>query len=275
MVPSWVAARVDADEWEPITGGYTKTPKWRARRRDGTTVFVKAGELRPLAVELVVYRHVLAPFVPVVHDLWEDDERAVLVLEDLSRAQWPPPYPDDVGPLFAALDAMAAVPAPELSPLTQPELSSWARIEQDAQSLLSLGVCTEPWLTDALPALRAGEAAVPVAGSQLVHNDIWTDNLCFTERGVVFVDWAEARTGNAEIDVAFALLSLQVAGARAPEIENAARLAAFVTGIVATEAIKPPPSWSHSGTTLREDQLADLRVALPWTAGLLGLPPPF
>jgi phosphotransferase family enzyme len=275
MVPSWVAARVDADEWEPITGGYTKTPKWRARRRDGTTVFVKAGQLRSLEAELVVYREVCAPFVPVVHDLWDDAERVVLVLEDLSRAEWPPPYPEDVGPLFTALNAAAALPAPELPPLSDRELSSWGQIAKDPEPLLALGVCTERWLTRALPLLASAEAAVPATGKQLVHNDIWTDNLCFTDRGVVLVDWAQARMGNARIDVAFALLSLQVAGARVPELEDAAALAAFVTGIVATESIKPPPSWSHSGAALREDQLADLRIALPWTAGLLGLPPPF
>jgi hypothetical protein len=82
------------------------------------------------------------------------------------------------------------------------------------------------------------------------------------------------RIGNAEIDLAFALLTLQVGGVATPPVKKAPALAAFVTGIVAVEAPAPLPSWTPEGSTLREDQLADLRVALPWTAELLGLPPP-
>jgi phosphotransferase family enzyme len=270
MVPSWVEACVDADEWEPLGGGYTRAAKWLARLRDGTKVFVKSAEAR----ELLVYQHVRGPFLPSVFDLYTENDRVLLVLEDLSDAHWPPPYPDDLSPLFAALEAVAAAPTPPLRPLEEPPVRPWVRFQRDPGPLLSLGVCSEAWLNAALPVLVDAAADVPVVGEQLVHNDIWADNLCFADRGAVFVDWSEARIGNAEIDLAFALLTLQIGGVATPPVEEAPALAAFVTGIVAVEASSPLPSWTPAGSTLRQDQLADLRVALPWTAALLGLPPP-
>ena len=115
---------------------------------------------------------------------------------------------------------------------------------------------------------------MPLAGNRLVHYDIWADNMCFTERGAVLVDWAEARIGNPAIDLAFALLSLRLRGAVAPAVEGEAALAALVTGVVAGEASRPAPAWERPGSTLREDQRGDLQVALPWAAEQLGLPPP-
>jgi hypothetical protein len=280
MVPAWVAATVHAEHWEPVGGGYTRAPKWRAPLRNGGTVFVKAAEeeelvLRPLLAEMLVYESVRGPFLPVVHELHAEHGRAVIVLEDLRDAQWPPPYPEDVQPLFAALDAVAASsPPPCLRRLSARPEGAWQRFALDPGRLLALGLCSPDWLERALPLLSEAEARVPAAGDELVHFDVWADNLCYTERGAVLVDWAEARIGNAAIDVAFALLTLRVAGVVPPRVDDEPALAAFVTGVVATEASAPPPPWAHPGSKLREDQLADLRVALPWAAAALGLPPP-
>jgi Ser/Thr protein kinase RdoA (MazF antagonist) len=280
VVPAWVAERVRADEWRPIGGGYTRAPKWWARRHDGTSVFVKAAEddelaLRPLRTEIAVLEAVEGAFLPRLHDAYVGEGRALLVLEDLSGAAWPPPFRSDVRPLFDALDAVAAARPPallrRLEPLPEPR---WRRIEREPQPLLALGVCSDRWLADALPLLIEAESRVPLPGESLVHYDVWSDNLCFADRGAVLVDWAEARIGNGAIDVAFALLSLHVEGAAAPAVEDEAGLAAFVTGVVATEAAAPPPAWAVSGSTLRDDQRADLRVGLRWTAAALGLPSP-
>ena len=279
-VPRWVADRVAAEEWRLVGGGYTRAPKWCARRRDGTSVFVKFAEedelaVGPLTTEIAVYEAVRGAFLPALHDVHVVDGRALVVLEDLSDALWPPPYPKDVTPLFDALAAVAAARPPpalrRLRPLPEPR---WRRFEREPHSLLALGVCSERWLRGALPALAEAEARVPCSGNGLVHYDVWAENLCFAERGAVLVDWAEAKIGNPAIDVAFALLSLHVAGAVAPRIEDEAALAAFVTAVVAAEAAAPPPEWAGPGSTLRQDQLQDLRVALPWAAALLGLPPP-
>ena len=269
-----------AEEWRPVGGGYTRAPKWSARRRDGTRVFVKAAEddelaLRPLRTEIAVLEAVNGTFLPRLYDAHVAENRALAVLEDLSGAAWPPPYPLDVGPLFEALEAVAeARPPTALRRLEPLEEARWRRIERAPEALLALGVCSEPWLIEALPLLIDAESRVPLPGKSLVHYDVWSDNLCFAERGAVLVDWAEAKIGNGAIDVAFALLSLQVEGAAAPPVEDEAGLAAFVTAVVATEASAPPPAWAVSGSALREDQRSDLRVALRWTAEVLGLPSP-
>ena len=280
MVPAWVADRVPAESWEPVAGGYTRAPKWRARLRDGTSAFLKFAEdddlaVRTIAAEIRVYEAVRGPFLPILYDAYDADDRALLMLEDLAEAHWPPPYPKDVAPLFSALDAVASVaPAPDLPKLNEPVETPWQRFARAPEPLISLGVCSAEWLTNALPSLIEAEARVPLSGTQLVHNDVWAENLCFARRGAVLVDWAEARIGNPAIDVAFALVSLRVENAQPPPVEDEPEMAAFVTGVVATEAASPAPGWAAEGSTLRQDQLADLRVALPWVAEQLGLPSP-
>jgi aminoglycoside phosphotransferase (APT) family kinase protein len=177
--------------------------------------------------------------------------------------------------LFEALEAVASVDAPrDLPRLAELEETPWQRIAGEPEPLLALGACSESWLQHALPALLEAEARVRLSGERLVHYDVWAENLCFSDRGVVFVDWAEARIGNPSIDVAFALLSLHVEGVVTPPVEDEPALAAFVTGVVASEAAAPLPMWTTIDSTLREDQLGDLRVALPWVAAQLGLPQP-
>jgi Phosphotransferase enzyme family len=251
-------------EWVPIVeGGYTRARKWLVTLDDGTRVFAKEAP----AIEIAVYESVTADFLPRVHDIRE----GILFLEDLSHAHWPPPYPDDVSPLFDTLDEVARTEPPTHLRRFGGE-SLWERIATAPGPLLALDLCPADWLERALPLLIEAEARVPRSGSGLVHNDIWARNLCFAERGAVLVDWAQAEIGNPQIDVAFALLSLRVEGAPSPQVENEAGLAAFVTGIVATEASAPPPAWAVDGQQLREDQKSDLAVALPWVAEQIGCP---
>jgi hypothetical protein len=251
-------------EWEPIeSAGYTRSRKWIVRLDDGTTVFAKEAG----AAEIAVYESVRGDFLPRVLGVRD----GVLLLEDLSDADWPPPYPEDSTPLFEALAQVAATPAPaHLRPLREESL--WEEVADAPGPLLALGLCSAEWLELALPLLIEAEARVPRKGSALVHNDVWAGNLCFTERGVVIVDWAEARIGNPGIDLAFALLSLRVERAPTPRVEDEAALAAFVAAIVATEAPAPPPDWAADGMQLREDQKSDLAVALRWVAQQLGCP---
>jgi Phosphotransferase enzyme family len=249
-------------EWEPITeGGYTRARKWRVTLVDGTRLFAKEAP----ATEIAVYEAVRAEFLPHIHDVRD----GVVLLEDLSEAHWPPPYPDDVSALFAALEAVASTPPPpELPRLT--DGSRWAAIADEPRPLLALGLCSALWLERALPALVEAEARVPMSGDGLVHYDVWARNLCFADRGVVLVDWAMAHIGNPRIDLAFALLSLHVEGARTLPVDDEPALAAYVTGVVATEASKPPPDWASAGTNIREDQKSDLAIALPWVAQEIG-----
>lgn len=251
-------------DWEPfVEGGYTRARKWRVTLEDGIRLFAKEAP----ASEIAVYEALDADFLPRVHDVRD----GILLLEDLSEAHWPPPYPDDTSALFGALEAVAATPPPpQLPRLTVG--SRWEAIAQEPRPLLALGLVPADWLDRALPALIEAEARVPMSGRGLVHYDVWARNLCFAERGVVLVDWAMAHIGNPRIDLAFALLSLRVERARTPAVDDEPALAAYVTGVVATESSKPPPPWAAEGTNIREDQKSDLAIALPWVAQQIGCP---
>jgi hypothetical protein len=94
----------------------------------------------------------------------------------------------------------------------------------------------------------------------------------------VFVDWGTAARGNHELDVAFAVLSVLAEGGRLPAgralLADEGAWAARLAGHNAVEAPAPLPHWADPSSTLRQDQLGDLRVALAWAAQALGLEPP-
>jgi len=115
---------------------------------------------------------------------------------------------------------------------------------------------------------------VTLAGSQLVHNDLFSANIAFHGDRAILVDWATAAQGNASLDSAMAVLSLRAEGSGSahPTFADEAGFAALLAGHNALEAPAPLPSWARSDSTMRSEQLGDLRHALAWAAELLGLP---
>jgi len=259
-------------------GGYTRSRTWRVQTRDGN-LFVKEaddeGSLSMLRREALVYQSVRGPFLPSFVAFADVDVRAVLALEFVEGAHWPPPYPDDVAPLFYALELVAASDAPPELPTHQPRCSRWRRVAADPEPVLGLGLCSRIWLECSLDALIAAEARAVFEGDELVHNDVYSGNVGFTSRGAVLVDWGAAVRGSRSIDLAFALLSVRVEGGTAPAIEfpDEPSFAAALAGHLAVEALEPLPEWADSGSTLREDMAGDLVHALRWAAELLELGP--
>lgn len=275
---------VDAppEAWRPVGGGHTRASAWLARA-GAVEVFVKVADdptaLAALRNEIRVLDAVQAPFLPRTHGWRDEDGVAVLVLESLADARWPPPFPADVAPLFEALDELGRIAAPEgvggVEPFAE-LLPFWPRIADAPEPFLGLGVCSATWLEAALPALLAAEERVVLEGGDLVHCDVWHGNVCFDGRRAVLVDWAFAGPGNHWFDVACAVANVRVVTGRTPDVEipGLEALATALTGHHAVEAPAPPPEWARDGTTLREDQRAALRVELAWVAELLGLAPP-
>ena len=120
--------------------------------------------------------------------------------------------------------------------------------------------------------LRAA-ADAQLDGDELLHLDVRSDNLCFNGRDAVLVDWNLACTGNGQFDVAFWLPSLRLEGGPEPweVLPGAGPLAAAVAGFFAARCALPAPS---GAPTVREFQLRQLEVALPWAARELGQAPP-
>ena len=94
----------------------------------------------------------------------------------------------------------------------------WARVAEDPGPLLSTGIVSSSWLDEALPTLLEVAGPAVIAGDQLCHFDVRSDNMCFRADGsAVLVDWNLAEIGNARLDVAFWLPSLALEGGPAPE----------------------------------------------------------
>jgi hypothetical protein len=273
---------VAALSWERVeSGGYGRvSAHWRVRLGDGRSVFVKqalsADAEGWLRQERIVYEAVTGTFMPAYFGTHDEGE-VFLVIEDLSGAAWPPPWSrEEIDAVLGALTALRRTLPPEGLRRLQDERESivgWPAVRDDPEPLLSTGICTREWLEQALPVLlRAGEKA-ELDGDELLHLDVRSDNLCFKGRDAVLVDWNLASIGNAQFDVAFWLPSLRLEGGPQPweVLPDAGPLAAVVAGFFAARCGLPPPS---GAPTVRDFQLRQLEVALPWAARELGHAPP-
>ncbi len=272
----------EATAWTRVASrGWSRNEHWTLVLRDGTRAFLKEAAVEPSPDWLRREREVLAAisgsFAPALL-AWEDGERPLVVLEDLTpEAHWPPPWrPGDVEAVLATLDELAATRSPALAPFPA-GWGSWSEVAADPAPFLGLGVASPAWLERCLPELLAAEARSPFAGEGLVHGDVRSDNLCIRGGRAVLVDWNFAVRGNSPaFDVAAWLPSLALEGGPAPEavarvVPGADELAAAVAGFFAAHAGLSPP---EGAPRVRGFQLAQLEVALPWACRVLDLAPP-
>ncbi len=263
--------------------GQTNAAHWLVELPDGTRVFVKVARGDDTASwirdEHLFYAQARgAPFLPRLLG-WDDDgERPVLALEDLSDADWPPPWDRDrVDAVLACLAEVSSMTPPADLPRavdSQFDFQGWNEIEDDPEPFLALRLCSRTWLEAALPILRYATEIAPLDGDALLHFDVRSDNICLRDDRAVLVDWNFACLGNPLADVAAWLPSLHAEGGPQPEEvlpEGAAELAALLAGYFSAHAGRPPiPEAPH----VRALQLRQARTALPWAARALGLPPP-
>jgi hypothetical protein len=116
-----------------------------------------------LRKERVVYESVRGSFMPEYVGAVDDRDTTLVVIEDLSAADWPPPW--SRGRIDSALAALAEVQAAQppagLDALDAMASTSWAwpGVAGDPEPFLSTGLCSREWLDAALPELlRAGPA---------------------------------------------------------------------------------------------------------------------
>ena len=262
------------------SSGYTVAYHGIVELADGRTAFVKAAT-EPVTAGFIrdeqrVFGALGGPFMPELLALDEDDP-PLLVLEDLRGAHWPPPWNDAmIDVVRETLAAVAATEAPDVIPPVAAHrdqlVSGWAEIEADPGPFLSLDVCSSDWLAQTLATLREASETAPIDGEALRHLDVRSDNLCIAERGAVLVDWNHACVGNADLDLAAWLPSLRLEGGPKPQeiLPSAPGFAALLAGFFGCRAGLAAPVTAQS---VRAFQLAQLRVALPWAASELDLPP--
>jgi aminoglycoside phosphotransferase (APT) family kinase protein len=269
--------------WQHVVAGHTHAEKWLVELPDGRRAFVKAGTetsaRSQIDREATLLESVAAAYMPAVHGTATVDDWSVLVLEDLSNAHWPPPYPDRGAALLETVMEVAATPAPQglpRRPEGRPLGTYWQRIAADPEPVLAHGLFPAEWLATAQPTLDAAESLAQLAGDGFLHDDVWAGNVCYTERGAVLIDWASATIGDRRIDLAYALLSIRSSGAKPPPVDfpEEAAYAALLAGANAYQAAQPVDDSIKHARVLREGWLYDLAFALDWAVELLELEPP-
>jgi hypothetical protein len=268
--------------WTEVpTRGYARSSgHWRVSFADGSSAFVKQA-LTPVAAgwlrtERLIYEAVHQPFMPMFLGAYDDGDSMLIVLEDLTDAEWPPPWSrDSVDTVLAALDALHRTEPPqgiETLDAIRAEIVGWPEIADDPEPLLSTRLCTAAWLERALPALVKASTDARLDGTQLLHFDVRSDNLCLRSAQALLFDWNLARVGNGDFDIAFWLPSLTLEGGPAPweVLPDAGALAAAVAGFFAVRAGLPPPA---TAPTVRDFQRAQAEVALAWAISELGIEP--
>jgi hypothetical protein len=259
--------------YERRPGGYSTADRFSVTLDDGRTVFVKSAEEPNLAGWIRREREVYealdgSPFLPRLLAFDDDGLRPVLVLEDLSGAEWAWAWtPHRVDAVLHALDELAAaVPPPDTRDVRETFAELWGRWEivaNDPAPFLSTGLRDATWLERALPVILDAVARAPVAGSELCHLDVRSDNMCFAGARVVLVDWNWASLANTVADRAAWLPSLFVEGGPPPweVLDGAGEIAAWIAGVWAAVVGTPPPVTAPDVRVLQERQLA---VALDW-----------
>lgn len=283
-VPAAIAAATGMKpaSWQHVVAGHTHAEKWLIALPDGRRAFVKAarkaGARRQIEREASILESVAAPYMPQLYGASTVEDWSVLVLEDLSHGEWPPPYADGGSALLETLEQVAATAPPRglhRRPPGRPLGTYWQRIGADPEPVLAHGLFSTAWLEGALPVLDAAESLARLAGDDFLHDDVWASNVCYTERGAILIDWASASIGDHRIDLAYALLSIRSSPATPPPIDfpDEAAYAALLAGANAYQAAQPVDESIKHESVLRAGWIHDLEYALDWASELLELPP--
>lgn len=274
-----IGGKIVSSTWP--SGGYSIAERYVVHLDNGTSAFVKIGvdeaTSQWLRDEYRVYSSLKADYIPKLV-AWEDGERPILVLEDLSVGHWPPPWSQEqVERVFKMLEKVGSTTVPsDFPPLTREgeALNGWEKIAADPEGFLSLGLVSKEWFTEALPALLKAEQEAQLEGDSLVHTDVRSDNICFLGDRTLLVDWNWARRGNPKLDIVAWLPSLYVEGGAEPWSFgiHEPELISAIAGFYASHAYLPPNF--EGAERIRELQLKLLKPLLIWTAKELNLPKP-
>lgn len=263
-----------------VEGGYTPALRLVCETA-GASFFAKVGTTpgtsESLSREIHVYNRLGGDFMPRLLASEDHESEPILIIEDLSRRHWPPPWDGrQIELTLAQIDALHNSTA-SLETYAQAHgssLENWRAVADDPVPFLSLGMADAGWLEEALPLLIRYEESCPTAGDSLTHWDLRSDNICLTAERAVFVDWNLACLSNPRLDLGFWLPSLAYEGGPAPEkiLPDAPEVAACVSGYFAARAGLPQIGDAPRVRTVQRQQL---ETALPWVARALDLPPTF
>ncbi|HEX8073005.1 MAG TPA: phosphotransferase [Pyrinomonadaceae bacterium] len=279
-----LAARIErligakVESYRRVEGGYTpalrllcKTTEVGFFAKIGTTPDTCTGLRR----EIHIYNSLRGDFMPQFVAAEDRESEPILIIEDLSRQHWPPPW--DERQIDLTLAQIAALHNTPAAVETYAQVygvgeATWRAVAADPGPFLALGLADAGWLEAALPTLIQYAESCPTAGESLSHWDLRSDNICLTAERAVFVDWNLACLANPRLDLGFWLPSLAYESGLVPEkiLPDAPEVAAWVSGFFAARAGLPEISYAPR---VRAVQRRQLETALPWAARALDLPP--
>ncbi|MDQ3879704.1 MAG: phosphotransferase, partial [Chloroflexota bacterium] len=171
--------------WQPSDAVAGGNDRFTVQLDDGRRVFVKAAKAPHLARwlrrEAEVYAHLRGAFIPELIAFEDDPIEPVLVIEDLSDADWDVRWDAArVAAVRAAIAELASSPPPPNTPPAREiiaEFKTWQSVEDDPEPFLSTGIRSREWLERALPVLKTAADRARVDGDDLLHFDVRSDNL--------------------------------------------------------------------------------------------------
>ncbi|HEX5707688.1 MAG TPA: phosphotransferase [Pyrinomonadaceae bacterium] len=266
------------ESYRLVEGGYTPALRLLCETSEGS-FFVKVGTTpltsKSLNREIRIYDCLSGGFMPRLLASEARESEPILIIEDLSRGHWPPPW--DERQLELTLAQIHSLHRARASLETYAQIheasdANWRAVAADPAPFLALGLADAKWLERALPTLIRYEESCPTSGDSLTHWDLRSDNICVTDERAVFVDWNGACLSNPRLDLGFWLPSLAYESGLAPEkiLPDAPEVAAWVSGYFAARAGLPGIS---DAPRVRTVQRRQLETALPWAARALDLPP--
>jgi hypothetical protein len=255
---------------QKITTGHSAAQRWLIGVASRTRYFVKIGatlsSAKALRHEAWVYERLHLRCMPELV-AWQDHETApILVVEDLSSLEWPPPWSERT--ITLALDAIERIHAADapLLPYVQrngPDWAWWRAVEREPEPFLRLNIVSRGWLQSSLPILIGAADAVNPTGECVTHFDLRSDNFCFASDHARVVDWSLACIGNPTLDLGLFLPGLASESGPRPEhiLPKEPGIAAWVAGFFAWHASKP---FIPEAPRVRTMQRRLLQQALPW-----------
>lgn len=266
-----------------IERGYSPAKRLVVSFEDGASIFAKVG-MTPstagwLRKERRIYETLSGSFMPNYVGWINDLANPILLLEDLSRAYWPPSEPaswtrEQVDLVLSALDRLwgsSLRDAPRLTDFGH-LLDGWQQVAADPEPFLSLGIASAGWLNVALPTLLAIDGHEVAQGDSLLHLDIRSDNICIDGYRAILVDWNNVCRGSKRFDLGAWLPSLAAEGGPLPEmlLPDSGDIAGLISGYFGANAGRP---FIPNAPRVRAIQLVQLKEALPWAVRALDLPP--
>ena len=316
QVPAAVRERTESTLSARVTrasrawGGYSPTPTFRLLLADGRRAFFKAASPESTAFARVAHGREERVYGEL-HDRIGDwsprriasfgvDDWRVLLLEDVgpkSAPPWTAGLARRVAQSLGRFHASTAehrlpdwIPRPGAHPAMGIRPAAWSFSPDDVARLASLAINREreavAWLDAHLPALQQAAAMIADArfARALLHVDVRSDNLRWTNGRLYLFDWPHIGVGPPEFDAAAFAQTVPIEGGPSEEqvmawygetwpVEPAALDAAVasIAGYFADHAWAPELPELPRVRTFQRQQLA---VTLRWAARRLGLPDP-